>query len=51
MSGATSSHAVTAALTPPPVEVTISANAAGHSQRRGARRPRCTASSSHGSAA
>ena len=49
--GPTSSHAVTATFTPPPVEVSTSANAAGHHRPRGSRSPRCTHSSSHGSAA
>ena len=40
-----------AAFTPPPVLVSTSANAAGHHHPRGARTPRWTQSSSHGSAA
>ena len=48
-SGPTSIHAVTAAFTPPPEAVTISANAAGHTHPRPS--PRLTHTSSQGSAA
>src|SRR5436309_5193743 len=49
--GPTRTQATVAAFTPPPLAATTSAKAAGHHQLRGLRTPRCTASSSHGSAA